>query len=223
MDCISWQRGAELCRAERQQRGGFAGSGRSASSHGQPCSQQLLSCVPRASTSPGTGLTPRLPSLTRARGKELAWLKENKESWSSLGRQAQTGVNKHTRSLGFVLLSVTFAAVQDVPMSQKWLKAQAKEVGACHESRVPNLCLSGDSGGLGAIPAPGPSSPAHLQAPAEKGSPGTRPCPALPLLLRKEGKVQQSLEWGRGAEPPPSTYAYIKNEDIYRYRFWNTS
>lgn len=136
---------------------------------------------------------------------------------------AQTGVNNHTQPLGFVLLSVTFAAVQDVPMSQKWLKAQANEAGACHESRVPNPCLSGDSGGLGAIPAPGPSSPAHLQAPAEKGSPGTGPCPALPLLLRKEGKVQRSLEWGREAEPPPSTYAYIKNEDIYRYLFWNTS
>lgn len=50
---------------------------------------------------------------------------------------AQTGVNNHTQPLGFVLLSVTFAAVQDVPMSQKWLKAQANEAGACHESRVP--------------------------------------------------------------------------------------
>lgn len=154
------------------------------------------------STSLSSG--PGLPSC--AREQELAWL-EGKQGKLKLFR-AQTGVNNHSPwglsfwFFGFFFISVSFAAVQDVPVSQKWLRAQGNEAGTCHESRVPNPCLPGARGGLGAIPAPG------------KGTLGQ----GSVLLPRRAGKVQQ-----RGRTSPLNLCKYLKNGDIYRHLFLDVS
>lgn len=113
---------------------------------GQTCSHQLLNCVPRGHPVPSTSLStssPQLCPLSPVPGQTAEFLQ---------GPRHKLGKSPHT-VLGFCPFSSRFCAVQDVPVSQKWLKAQENEAGACHESRVPNLCLSGGSAGLGAIPA----------------------------------------------------------------------